>query len=233
MPQTLPQAYPALKCIFCSHDTSVNMQDMNILHDEVAALLQRNRGGQDDPFELAHDVISASLKHHNIPDRIRPTLEAELLLFMMSFFDSQEDLSTTAPKSRPWSVAWLRTKLDDCISDSSNVTVRQAAYCSLWVKLMSGMTDKGFRLFGRLLSKGGFLPTPNLMPRCVTCGVCTPFWLPLCYLGTRYACILCVMRLFGSACVPPDAIECTSTRLLTPLVLPCSLTSASIANQST
>lgn len=142
------------------------MQDMALLFNQVHALLERTRGGQEDPFEQAGSVVAACMQHHNVPIRTRPTLAHDLLLSMMSLPDSEDNGCEDPTDPRPWSMARIRPRLDQPVAAGCAITMRQAAYAGMWLKHMSGMTDKGLRIFAGLMSKGGFVPKPNSVPRC-------------------------------------------------------------------
>lgn len=135
---------------------------------ELAKPEWRMRGGQDID---GHALMQAAQQQGlYIDDRAAvAALTAELSDAMDCTLARQRKNDLPAP--RKYTIRWYQLEGDNPIAAGSDVTVRQACYAMVWLKLLGGMTGQCLDSFCRLLSFGGMLRAENIMPRYV-CSPC-------------------------------------------------------------
>lgn len=90
-----------------------------------------------------------------------------LMTELQSLIESLQSSDATRPPRRG-SVKWYQERQHQPISDGSDITVLQACYWTLYTRHYRGLTERGMDDLCAVLSVGGFLKGPNLMPRCAT-----------------------------------------------------------------
>lgn len=148
------------------------MQTFEELLEFAVALLKsepnRHRGGDTD-----HDqVIAGILQRTN--EAGYGTGDADVVESLTN--ELKEAMSAEAAgdadkDKRPavrGTVRWYRQNADKPVSTTSTMTIRQASYCAMSLKLYSGMNNKGLDAWCAMMAGGGFLQQDNNMPRQVS-----------------------------------------------------------------
>jgi hypothetical protein len=151
------------------------LQEADAVLERLEALL-RARGGLDDAnadaafaadqlHQLLEDAVEG-VPHDEVPlDDIEAVVQHTELLHLLV----QQHMHTEATQGethKPGTMEWYRQNRTEPIGPGCTLTILQAAYCLLRLKLEGKMTDESFAGLVHRASAGGLCRTGSNVPRC-------------------------------------------------------------------